>query len=175
MRDYLSEMAATTYQGAPPPEKPKTLLAALGPKMLEISAAMADGAHPYNVTPEHTAGAREILGPEKSLCPAQFVLLETDPAEARRLGRETVGRYFGFPNYVNSFRRLGFTEDDFAGGGSDRLVDAVVAWGDEDAIRRRIQEHWDAGADHVAVQTVARSGLKVSPEDERVFELLAQV
>ncbi len=174
MRDYLTAMAATPYQGAPPPEKPATLLAALGPKMLELAASHADGAHPYNVTPEHTAKAREILGAGKLLCPAQFVLLETDPAEARRLGRATVTRYLGFPNYCNNFRRMGFTDEDFAGGASDRLVDAIVAWGDEHAIRRRIQEHLDAGADHVAVQPLARGGLKVLPEDERILELLAQ-
>lgn len=174
MRDYLASMASIDYQGPLPAEKPKTVLAALGPKMLELAATNADGAHPYNVTPAHTARAREILGPGKLLCPAQFVLLETEPSEARRLGRETVSRYLRFPNYCNNFKRMGFSDDDLAGDGSDGLVDAVVAWGDEEAIRRRIQEHFDAGADHVAIQAVARSGLRLDEEDERIFELLAQ-
>jgi len=174
MREYLTTMAANPYQGPPPAQPPRTVLAALGPKMLALAAELADGAHPYNVTPDHTAQARQIMGPNKLLCPAQFVLLEPDAAEARRIGRATVGRYLGFPNYVNNYRRMGFTDADFDGGPSDRLVDAIIAWGDEAAIRRRIQEHWDAGADHVAVQVVAREGLKVSREDEKIYDLLAQ-
>ncbi len=135
------------------------MLAALGPKMLELSGKRAAGAHTYFVTPEHTAQAREVLGSGPLLAPEQAVLLETDPAAARALAREHHTRfYLTLPNYVNSLRRLGFGDEDFAGGGSDRLVDAVVAWGDVEAIQRRVREHHAAGADHVAIQPLAPSG-----------------
>ena len=173
MRGYLTTMNGSEYQGPPPPEKPRTVIGALGPKMLGMAAELADGAHPYNVTPDHTAKARAIMGPGKLLCPEQMVLLETSPSEARALGRAVVGRYLGFPNYCNNFLRMGFTEADLAGGGSDRLVDALIAWGDENAIRRRIQEHWDAGADQVCIQVVGREGLGLSPRDEEILALLA--
>ncbi len=137
-----------------PPEPPRRVLAALGPKMLALAAERADGAHPYNVPPEHTAQAREILGPDKLLAPEQAVVLETDPAEARRIGRGHLAIYLDLPNYTNNLRRFGITDDDIADGGSDRLVDMVVAWGDADAIRARVQAHLDAGADHVAVQVL---------------------
>ena len=174
MKAYLEAMAAHDYRSPPPPEKPKTVLAALGPKMLELAASHADGAHPYNVSPVHTAMAREILGPGKWLCPEQKVVLETDPAKARAIGRRTLGFSLHLPNYRNNFLRMGFTEDDLAGNGSDRWVDALVAWGDEGAIRRRIQDHIDAGADHVCIQSLARGeSLGLTAEDERIFELLA--
>jgi len=173
MRGYLAAMAAATYNGPPPPAKPQTVLGALGPKMLEMAGRQADGAHPYNVTPAHTAQARAILGPGKQLCPEQMVLLETSATEARRIGRSVVGRYLGFPNYCNNFLRMGFTEDDLAGGGSDRLVDSLIAWGDERAIRARIEEHWAAGADHVCIQAIARERLTPSQEEEKILELLA--
>jgi probable F420-dependent oxidoreductase len=173
MRTYLESMARIRYMGPPPAEKPRTVIAALGPKMLEIAATLADGAHPYNVTPEHTAWAREILGPGKLLCPDQMVVLETDPAKARAIGRRAIGHSLTLPNYRNSFFRMGFTPEDLEHGGSDRLIDGIVAWGDEDAIRRRVQAHWDAGADHVCVQTLARDGMKLTADDERIFALLA--
>ena len=122
--------------------------------MLALAAERTDGAHPYNVPPEHTARARGILGPDKLLAPEQAVLLETDPAEARRIGRAHLAIYLGLPNYTNNLRRFGITDDDLAGDGSDRLVDMLVAWGDADAIRARVQAHHDAGADHVAVQVL---------------------
>src|SRR5437764_214038 len=115
---------------------------------------LVHAALPYNVPPEHTARAREILGPEKLLAPEQAVLLETDPTEARRIGRSHVAIYRDLPNYMNNLRRFGITDDDIADGGSDRLVDTLVAWGDVDAIRARVQAHLDAGADHVAVQVL---------------------
>jgi probable F420-dependent oxidoreductase len=174
MRAYLEAMAAHQYKSPPPPEKPKTILAALGPKMLELARTHADGAHPYNVSPVHTAMAREILGPGKWLCPEQKVVLETDPAKARAIGRRTLGFSLHLPNYRNNFLRMGFTEDDLAGNGSDRCVDALVAWGDEAAIRRRIQEHLDAGADQVCIQSLAKGdSLALTAEDEKIFELLA--
>ncbi len=103
---------------------------------------------------EHTAVAREHLGPDALLLPEQKVVLETDPATARAIGRRAMAIYLGLPNYTNNLRRFGYGDDDFADGGSDRLVDAIVAWGDEDAIKARVQAHHDAGADHVAVQVV---------------------
>ena len=169
MRAYLRGMANAPYKSALPAAQPKTVLAALGPKMLELSAELADGAHPYNVPPEHTRQARAILGPDKLLCVEQGAILETNPAEARARAREFLTLYMGLPNYVNNWKRLGFSDADFTGGGSDRLVDAVIAWGDESAIRARIEEHWRAGADHVCVQAIGATG---SP-DERLLDLLA--
>src|ERR1700722_1372577 len=169
MRAYLLAMAEASYKSVPPPAAPKTVLAALGPKMLELSAESADGAHPYNVTPEHTRQARALLGAGKLLCVEQAAILETNPAEARAIARRFLAIYLGLPNYVGNWRRLGFTDADFAGGGSDRLVDALIVWGDEKAIRARIDEHWQAGADHVCVQAVGRTTLP----DERLLGLLA--
>jgi probable F420-dependent oxidoreductase len=170
MRAYLQAMAVAPYKSVPPASPPKTVLAALGPKMLELSAELADGAHPYNVTPEHTRQARSILGAGKLLCVEQGAILETNPAQARALARHFLSVYLGLPNYVNNWRRLGFTDTDFAGAGSDRLIDAVLVWGDEKAIRARIDEHWQAGADHVCVQAIGPMGLP----DERLLGLLAQ-
>jgi probable F420-dependent oxidoreductase len=169
MRAYLQAMAVAPYKSVPPASAPKTVLAALGPKMLELSAELADGAHPYNITPEHTRQARAILGAGKLLCVEQGAILETNPAQARALARQFLSVYLGLPNYVNNWRRLGFTDTDFAGGGSDRLIDAVLVWGDEKAIRARIDEHWQAGADHVCVQAIGPTGLP----DERLLGLLA--
>jgi probable F420-dependent oxidoreductase len=154
MREYLERMDTAMYVAAEPTEPPRRVLAALGPKMLALAAERADGAHPYNVPPEHTARAREILGPEKLLAPEQAVLLETDPVEARRIARGHMAIYLDLPNYMNNLRRFGITDDDISDGGSDRLVDTLVAWGDVDAARARVQAHLDAGADHVAVQVL---------------------
>ena len=167
MREYLDRMDAALYLAAEPPEPPRRVLAALGPKMLRLAAERADGAHPYNVPPEHTAQAREILGPQKLLAPEQAVLLETDPAEARRIGRKHVATYLDLPNYMNNLRRFGITDDDIAHGGSERLVDTLVAWGDADAIRARVQAHLDAGADHVAVQVLKPERTAVPLDDWR--------
>jgi probable F420-dependent oxidoreductase len=169
MRAYLEGMAAAPYKSVAPQSPPRTVLAALGPKMLELAGERADGAHPYNVPPQHTREAREILGPNKLLCVEQAAILETDGSQARALGRQFLKIYMGLPNYVNNWRRLGFSDPDFAGGGSDRLIDAVVAWGDEKAIRKRIDEHWQAGADHVCVQAIGASGRP----DERLLSVLA--
>lgn len=173
MREYLAAMAAAPYMSVRPAEPPKTVVAALGPKMLALSASAADGAHPYNVTPEHTERARKALGPGKLLCPEQMVLLESDPAKARAAARRTLAIYTPLPNYYNNWLSLGFTMDDFANGGSDRFVDAMVAWGDEAAIRARIQAHWDAGADHVCIQPLSTAETPMAPADERILELLA--
>jgi probable F420-dependent oxidoreductase len=170
MRSYLHEMQLAPYLAPDPPEKPLTILAALGPRMMALSGELADGAHPYNVPPEHTAEARRILGSGKLLCPEVWVLLETDPAKARSAARQALAPYMQLDNYANNWRRLGFG-DDLAGGGSDRFVDANVAWGDEAAIRKRIQEHWDAGADHVCIQTINPDGSR--RPDEKLLAMLA--
>ena len=123
--------------------------------MLELARERSGGAHPYLVTPEHTATARAVLGPDKLLAPEQKVLLETDPARAREIARESLAVYIpGMSNYVNHLRRLGFTDDDLGDPLSDRLVDALVAWGSLDSIAARVRAHHDAGADHVAVHVL---------------------
>lgn len=169
MRAYLAGMKQAPYRSVAPSEPPTTVVAALGPKMLQLSGESADGAHPYNVPPEHTLKARALLGPGKLLCVEQGAVLETDAAKARTIARRFLALYLGLPNYVDNWRRLGFTDTDFAAGGSDRLIDAVIVWGDEKAIRARIQEHWQAGADHVCVQAIGAEG----GTDERLLALLA--
>ena len=133
------------------------LLAALGPKMLEIAGQRTSGTHPYLVTPEHTAGARAALGPNKLVASEQAVVLETDLTAARAIARLHLSTYIGLPNYSNNWKRIGFTDDDLTNGGSDRLVDAFVVWGDEAAILERVQAHRDAGADHVCVQVLTEN------------------
>jgi len=152
MRAYLDAMDQAPYQAVPPASKPPRVLAALGPLMLKLSAERADGAHPYNSTPKHTAQARELLGPGPLLCPEQAVVLEKDPAKARAIARKFLEIYLGLPNYTNNFLRLGFQEGDFSNGGSDKLIDAVIAWGDLKTVVNRVREHHAAGADHVCVQ-----------------------
>jgi len=152
MVEYLERMAKARFMAAQPSVEPGVLLAALGPKMLELSANVANGAHPYFTTPEHTAIARETMGPDALLAPEQMVVLTTDADEARAIGRAGMAIYLGLPNYYNNLARLGFDESDWTDGGSDRLVDAIVAWGTEEQIAARVAEHHAAGADHVCVQ-----------------------
>lgn len=159
MREYLTAMQGALYRGPEPSEEAPVMLAALRPAMLRVAKELARGAHPYFTTPEHTKRAREILGPDRWLAPEQKVLLETDPANARAVARATMQIYLGLPNYQNNLKWLGFTDDDIANGGSDRLVDAIVAWGDADAIAARIQAHYDAGADHVCIQPLRPDGI----------------
>jgi probable F420-dependent oxidoreductase len=156
MSAYLDRMDAAPFSAHAPTARDRRLLAALGPKMLALAATKADGAHPYLVTPDHTAAARPILGPGKILAPDQKVLLETDPSEARRISRMHLSGYLSQPNYRNSFLRQGFALDELDDGGSDRLVDAIVAWGSIDTVVARVRAHRDAGADHVAVQVLPR-------------------
>jgi probable F420-dependent oxidoreductase len=130
------------------------VLAALRRRMLNLARDRAAGAHPYFVPPEHTEVARVILGPGRLLAPEQTVVLETDPGEARRLARKFCTNYLGLPNYVNNLRTLGYTDDDLTPPGSDRLVDAIVVWGDEATIADRVQTHLNAGADHVCIQVI---------------------
>jgi probable F420-dependent oxidoreductase len=137
MRNYLAAMRSQEYMGPPPPEKPKTVLAALGPAMMALSRDAADGAHPYNVSPAHTAEARRILGPGKLLCVEQKVILETDASRARDAARKVLAVYLQLPNYLNNWRRMGFKDADFENGGSNRLIDDTVAWGNRAAIPPR--------------------------------------
>jgi probable F420-dependent oxidoreductase len=170
MREYLAAMDAAPYFAAAPMVEPQRVLAALGPKMLELARDQADGAHPYNVPPEHTKIARDILGPDRVLAPEQMVVLETDASAAREIARQTLAIYFpGLPNYANNLRRLGFTEEDLTAPLSDRLVDAVVAWGDVDAIRTRVQAHFAAGADHVCVQVLPGTDIDRLMHDYRTL------
>lgn len=154
MVDYLDRMDAGIFMGAATPVAPQRALAALGPRMLRLAAHRGAGAHTYFVPVEHTAIARETLGPAALLAPAQTVVFETDPAAAREAARRFMHMYLGLPNYTNNLRRLGWGDDDLGGGGSDRLVDAIVAWGSLEQIAARVQAHLDAGADHVCVQVL---------------------
>ena len=158
MREYLEAMEGALYMGREPVEKAPVVIAALRPRMLALAAEKTRGAHPYFVPPEHTARAREILGSGPWLCPEQMVLRETDATRAREIARENMKIYLGLPNYQNNLEWLGYSDDDFANGGSDRLVDAIVAWGDEKAIAERIRAHHDAGADHVCIQPLRPDG-----------------
>jgi probable F420-dependent oxidoreductase len=157
MTAYLDAMDAAAYAGPEPSEPVPLVLAALGPKMLELAAARADGAHPYFVPVEHTPFARNALGPEPCLVVEQTAVLSTDPGEARRIGRAFARHYLALPNYANNLRRLGWSDEDIANDGSDRLIDAVIAWGDVDAIVARVRAHLDGGADHVCLQLRAES------------------
>jgi probable F420-dependent oxidoreductase len=154
MRTYLDGMDAAPYMGAEPDQPAPRVLAALGPKMLDLARDRADGAHPYFVPVDHTAIARERLGPDKLLAPEQAVILTDDAARARELVREHTSFYLSTENYRNSVLRLGFHEEDLEDGGSERLRDAVVVWGDESRIRERVEAHLDAGADHVCIQVL---------------------
>jgi probable F420-dependent oxidoreductase len=146
--DYLDELDNAMVPTS------RRVLAALGPRVLKLAAERSAGAHPYLTTPQHTAKAREEMGNSVFLAPEHKVVLTTDVHEARRIGRETVDHYLGLSNYVNNWLRLGFSEDDVRRPGSDRLIDAVVAYGTPEAIAQRLNEHLEAGADHVAIQVL---------------------
>jgi len=161
MQSYLDAMDGALFMAAQPADPPRRVLAALGPRMLRLAAERADGAHPYLVTPEHTALARDALGEGPLLAVEQAAVLETDPVVAREIARGHLSIYLGLPNYANNWRRLGFTDDDIAAGGSDRLVDALVVWGDEATIAERVRAHHDAGADHVCVQVLPADATSV--------------
>ena len=160
MRDYLAAMQTAQYVGPPPAEEPGIVLAALGPRMLELARDAADGAHPYMVTPEHTRQARAILGPDKLLCTEQKVVFEPDRAKALEIARGTAAIAMGLtlPNYQNNLIRLGFDPSDFEGGVSDRVVEAVVAMGDAAALESRVTAHAEAGASHVCVHPIHPDG-----------------
>lgn len=157
MVEYLDVMDAGLFAASPPTTPTHRVLAALGPKMLKLAATRTDGAHPYFAPVEHTLAAREILGAEPLLAPEQAVIFETDSTRAREVARKYMGTYTRLPNYANNLKRYGFTDDDIKGAdgqSSDRLVDAIVAWGTIETILRRIQDQFDAGASHVSVQVL---------------------
>jgi probable F420-dependent oxidoreductase len=152
--EYLDGLDALDPDRPPvPPDR--RVLAALGPRMLELAKTRAAGAHPYFVPVEHTAYAREVLGPGPLLATEVAVVLETDRTAALERARQYASIYLPLPNYTNNLRRFGFTDEDIDGGGSDRLIEAVIPWGDAATVARRVHEHLDAGADHVCVQVVA--------------------
>ncbi len=163
MRAYLEAIDAHSYAAPAPPHRPAVVLGALRTRMLELARERTAGAHPFFVPPAHTARARAVLGPVPLLAPQQVVVLESDPARAREIGRRHMAGYLGLHNYLNNLRTLDFDDADFAAGGSERLVDAIVAWGDAEAIGKRVREHLDAGADHVAVQVYAETAAAVLP------------
>lgn len=140
----------------------RRVVAALGPRVLGLSARRSAGAHPYLTTPEHTARARELIGPSAFLAPEHKVVLTTDSARARTVGRQALDMYFNLANYRNNWKRLGFTDDEVSRPGSDRLVDAVVAYGTPDAIAARLNEHLLAGAAHVPIQVLTEDDNLVS-------------
>jgi probable F420-dependent oxidoreductase len=154
MRAYLDGMTRDQRDAMEWP----IALAALGPRMLALAAARTRGALPYNVTPEHTAQAKAILGPSKWLAVEQKLCVQTDPAKARDLGRRELKGYLTLPNYRNNWLRLGFSEAELADGGSDRFIDAMVLWGDAAAVKRKLRAHFDAGATHVCIQPVHEAG-----------------
>jgi len=154
MRAYLDAMDASLFR-FPAPESPPRVLAALGPRMLELAAARSLGAHPYFVPVEHTAFARQTMGPGALLAPEQAVVLARDAETARRIARQHLRYYLDLSNYRRNLLRLGWDEDELEGDGSDAFVDAIVAWGEVDAIAARVRAHLDAGADHVCVQALS--------------------
>ncbi|MDQ3787446.1 MAG: TIGR03620 family F420-dependent LLM class oxidoreductase [Actinomycetota bacterium] len=162
MNTYLDELDAVDQ---PVPR----VLAAYGPKMVALARDRAVGAHTYHVNVEHTAQSREILGPDRFLAVEHAVLFETDPGRARAIAREHLHPYLTTPFNVAKFRRLGYTEDEIAGGGSDRIVDDLVFWGEPDSIADRLRAHLDAGADHVAVQVI---GVEKGQSAMRFWRLL---
>jgi probable F420-dependent oxidoreductase len=154
MRAYLEAMDAAPFHGVGPAQAPPRVLAALGPKMLELARDRSWGAHPYFVPVEHTTEARRVLGQGPLLAPEQAVVLEEREEKARGIARAYTRAYLRLPNYANNLRRLGYAEADLQDGGSDRLVDAIVAWGNVERVKSRIDEHLRAGADHVCVQVL---------------------
>jgi probable F420-dependent oxidoreductase len=151
MREYLDAMDASSGFG--PVDPRRRILGALGPKMLELARDRACGAHPYLVTPAHTASARALLG-DAALAPEQGFVIERDPDRARTIARDHLRTYLRLENYRTSWRRLGFSDQDFDDGGSDRLVDELIAWGEPEQVAAKINAHFEAGADHVAAQAL---------------------
>lgn len=170
MRTYVDAMNGSMYMSVAPAEEPLTVLAALGPKMLAMAAEKTAGAHPYWTTPEHTAQAREIMGPDALLCVEQKCVLTTDADVAHAVTRDQLGMYADLPNYRNNWIRLGFSEEEIEAR-DPRFLDAVMAWGDESAIAARVQAHYDAGATHVCIQPIDPDDR--SQPDWRLLEALS--
>lgn len=173
MRNYLTAMDSALFMGAEAPEPAPIVLGALRKNMLQLSMELGAGAHPYFVPPDHTAWARNILGPSAWLCPEQMLIHETDSGKARQIARAHMSTYTGLPNYRNNLKQFGFEDADFEDGGSDRLVDAIIAWGDTEAHIDRIRAHWDAGANHVCIQALKDEGQR--GPDLALLEQLAPV
>jgi probable F420-dependent oxidoreductase len=171
VRAYLDGIERAAYASPEPPEKPPLVLAALASKLLALAAQRTQGAHTFLVPPAHTAFARRALGEGPWLCVEQKVLLESDPARARSIARKGCAFYLGLANYQANLRRLEYEDADLVDGGSDRLIDALVAWGNEAEIAARIQEHFDAGASHVCINPIDPTG--GDRPDARVLEALA--
>jgi probable F420-dependent oxidoreductase len=172
MKDYLPRVKGALYLAIEPKEPVPILLAALHPKMLKLAASEANGTHTYFVPPEHTAKARAQIGPGPWICAAQAVILETDAGKARSAARQYMKTYVPrLPNYTNNLKNLGWKDEDFADGCSDRLVDAIVAWGTAEKIRDRIEAHLKAGATHVCILPLRSDGAPLP--DERALEALA--
>jgi len=169
MAAYLDAMDAAPYTAVRPSTPMRRVIGALRPGMLRLSSQKADGAHPYFVPVEHTAMARGVLGDAPLLCPEQAVLLDEDPTSARETARNFMTVYLAAPNYANVLLHMGFEEDDLADGGSDRLVDAIVAWGSLETIVERVRAHLAAGADHVAVQVITDAGRSVPIDQWRLL------
>ncbi len=170
MRNYLVAMGEAMYSAPPPIQEGPLILAALRKNMLALAGDKTDGAHPYFVTPEHTAQAREIIGPDSFLAPEQKILRIKDASEARPVARQFMALYLGMQNYRNNVLAMGFTADDIENGGSDRLVDAIVAWGDDTSIQKRLEAHWTNGADHVCMQPLRPDGQPgFDPEAVKAF------
>lgn len=170
MEDYLGGLAGAA--AAEPGPRPPVLLAALGDRMLALAAERSTGAHPYFTPVEHTAHAREVLGPDPLLAVEVAVICDEKPETARATARAYTERYLAQPNYVRNLRRLGYGDDDLAGAGSDRLVDAVIGWGSAIQVAARVREHLDAGADHVCIQPLAGGGGIDYPALETLAPLL---
>jgi probable F420-dependent oxidoreductase len=159
MKEYLPRMKESVYAAVKPKEEPPIVIAALHPKMLALAAAETHGTHTYFVPPEHTAKVRAAIGPKPWICAAQAVILESDAAKARTAARAYMKTYVPrLPNYKNNLTNLGWSDADFENGCSDRLVDAIVAWGTADEIRERIEAHWKAGATHVCILPLRADG-----------------
>jgi probable F420-dependent oxidoreductase len=175
MRNYLARMKSAPYMAPPPKSEPPIMIAALMPRMLALTAAETQGTIPVHITPEQTARMRAALGPEKWICVQQVAILEADAAKARRAARSALTVYLSLPNYLRSFRDMGFGDPDFGDGGSDRLVDSLIAWGDADAIRKRVAAHYDAGATEVSVSLTRAEGSPAerSVPDEAALRALA--
>jgi len=171
MTKYLDAMSVAMYVAPQPAQAAPTVIGALHPRMLKLAAEKTNGAHPYLVPPEHTALARETMGAGPWICTEQKVVLEKDASKARAAARASIAMYLELPNYRRSLKRFGITDEDFTAGGSDKLVDTVVAWGDEKAIDARIRAHLDAGANHVCIQPVNPDGGSVP--DWRFLEAVA--
>lgn len=174
MRSYLQAMATAPYSSVSPERAPPIVIAALGPKMLELSRDSADGAHPYFVSPGHTRHAREILGEEPWLCVEQKIVLEADMDTARAAARAALAIYSSLPNYRNNWKRMGFEDADIDDGGSDALLDATFAMGSVSDAVSRVEAHLDAGASHVCVQAIGASGGPMGTIDWKALEAVSK-